>query len=258
MNCATVTAHFGEWVQGRLGPNGPVVLVTMVCPKLHVSAPGAVAAPFTADVLNRFAAQLGLGALPAGITRNFPLGIGAGASTAALVAMARAAGYDGPPEQLARACLCAEKASDPLMFPNPDRLLWASRQGRVVRAMAGPPRAAILGGLWGNPVQTDAEDEAFDDVSDLVEDWAQAAAHGDLARLGAVASESARRCSARRGPPDPMADLAQDLGALAVVRAHTGSARGLVFAPGAVPVRGADALREAGLTDVLTFETGGA
>ena len=26
-----VFGHFGEWVQGRLGPEGPVVLVTMLC-----------------------------------------------------------------------------------------------------------------------------------------------------------------------------------------------------------------------------------
>lgn len=256
MKTATVTAHFGEWLQGRLGPKGPVVLTTLPCPALQVSAPGDVTPPFAPGVLARFAARLGLVSVPTGVTHNFPPGIGAGASTAALIALARAAGYDDSPERLARACIRAERASDPLMFPYPDRLLWASRQGRVLRQMPPPPRAAILGGQWGPPVYTDAGDETFDDVTDLVQDWQEAVKQRDLTCLSAIASESARRCTARRGPPDPMSELSRDLGALGIVRAHTGSVRGLVFAPGAVPAHGADALREAGLTGVLTFETG--
>jgi len=199
---------------------------------------------------------LGLASVPSGVTRNFPLGIGAGASTAALIALARAAGYDDSPERLAQACIRAERASDPLMFPCPDRLLWASRQRRVLREMRPPPRAAILGDKWGPPVYTDAGDETFEDVTDLVQDWQETVEQGDLTRLSAVASESARRCTARRGPPDPMAELSRDLGALGIVRAHTGSVRGLIFAPGTIPSHGAEALREAGLTGVLTFETG--
>ena len=27
-----VAGHFGEWLQGRLGPDGPVALVTLPCP----------------------------------------------------------------------------------------------------------------------------------------------------------------------------------------------------------------------------------
>ena len=256
MTTAIVTAHFGEWLQGRLGPDGPVVLVTLPCPAFHVDTPGATPPAFAADVLDRFSAGLGLNSLPKGVTRNFPPAIGAGASTADLIALARAAGYQGTPERLAEACIGVEKASDPLMFPDPDRLLWASRQGRVLRVMARPPRAAILGGLWGAPVYTDAQDETFDDVTDLVQDWEKASQQADLPRLAALASESARRCTTRRGPPDPMADLARALGALGVVRAHTGSARGLVFAPGTVPAHGPETVSEAGLTAVLTFETG--
>lgn len=256
MTIATAIAHFGEWLQGRLGPNGPVVLVTLPCPALHVTAPGATPPAFAPDVLARFSAQLGLASLPKGVARNFPLGIGAGASTADLIALARAAGYADTPERLAKACIGVEKASDPLMFPDPDRLLWASRQGCVLRVMTAPPPAAILGGLWGAPVYTDASDETFDDVTDLVQDWDKASQRADLPRLAALASESARRCTTRRGPPDPMADLARALGALGVVRAHTGSARGLVFAPGTVPAHGPETLNEAGLTAVLTFETG--
>lgn len=255
MTAVSVQAHFGEWLQGRLGPQGPVVLITLPCPALCVEAPGATPPPFAPDVLADFAARLQLPCLPKGVTRNFPLGIGAGASTATLVALARAAGFQGSPELLAEACLQAEQASDPLMFPEPDRLLWASRQGRILRRLPPTPRAAILGGLWGAPQRTDAADVDFDDVSDLVDGWHNAP---DLPGRAAIATISAQRCTARRGPPDPMAELARDLNALGVARAHTGSARGLIFAPGTAPTHGADALREAGLTDVFTFETGGA
>ena len=93
-------------------------------------------------------------------------------------------------------------------------------------------------------------------MSDLADEWAAATEARDLPRVAALASDSARRCTARRGPSDPMADLARDLGALGMVRAHTGSARGLVFAPGTIPPHGPAALQEAGLKTILSFETG--
>ncbi|QFT91755.1 hypothetical protein FIU86_02805 [Roseovarius sp. THAF9] len=255
MTHVTVCGHFGEWIQGRLGPSGPVALVTLTCSAMRVTAPSEEALPFTADQLVRFARDLGMDAVP-GARRNFALGIGAGGSTATLVAAARAAGYDGTPERLAKACIAIEGATDPLMFDTADQHLWASRSGEVLRTMPVPPRAAILGGLWGAPVCTDAGDNAFDDVSDLTGAWAAATEARDLPRVAALASESARRCTARRGPRDPMADLARDLGALGTVRAHTGSARGLIFAPGTIPPHGPSALQEAGLETILSFETG--
>lgn len=159
---------------------------------------------------------------------------------------------------LARACVAVEGASDPLMFPAPDRLLWASRHGQVLRDLAPPPRAEVLGGQWGAPLPTEPDDNDFDDITDLATAWMEASQRGDLAGCAALATASATRCTARRGPTDPMADLARDLGALGLVRAHTGSARGLVFAPGSLPEQGAAALREAGLTEVFSFATGGA
>lgn len=255
MTHVTVCGHFGEWIQGRLGPSGPVALITLACSAMRVTAPSEDALPFTTDQLKRFAADLELDAVT-GATRNFALGIGAGGSTATLVAAARAAGYDGTPERLAKACIAIEGATDPLMFDAPDQHLWASRSGKVIRPMPAPPRAAILGGLWGAPQCTDARDDDFDEVTDLAEAWADAAAARDLPRVAALASESARRCTARRGPRDPMADLARDLSALGMVRAHTGSARGLIFAPGTIPPHGPSALQEAGLETILSFETG--
>lgn len=251
----SIKGHFGEWLQGRLGPEGPVALVTVLCPVLRADAPGTGETLFAAEDLRGFAEALGLGELP-GVVRNFPVGVGAGASSATLVAMARAAGFDGPPETLARACLAVEGATDPLMFERPDTLLWASREARVLRRLPPPPACEILGGFWGAPERTDPDDHNFADIADLAEDWAGAVAQRDLARAARIAATSARRCTERRGPPDPTADLCAALGALGWLRAHTGSARGLIFAPGAVPAHGADALREAGLSGILRFATG--
>lgn len=252
-----------------MGAQGPVVLVTLQPRDIALRAwrrPAArlaVALPFrTAGfpvgplVLRRFLRQLGLpwrdqfSLCPA-----FPPGLGTGASTAALIAIARLAGYHGPPEALARACIAAEGASDPLMFARPDRLLWASRQGRVLAELPAVPRAHLLTGFHGPALPTRAADEDYDDITDLALAWQKARGLADRASL---ASESARRCFARRGPvDDPMAALAKDLGALGWAASHSGAARALIFAPGAVPLHGAAVLREAGLRDVRALMTGG-
>ena len=52
--------------------------------------------------------------------------------------------------------------------------------------------------------------------------------------------------------------IPRDLGALGIIRAHTGSARGLLFAPEKLPSDAGAALTEAGFTGVLEFRTGGA
>ena len=257
-----VPGHFGEWIQGRLGPEGPVVLVTLACPALCVRAPGdgpGIDRLFPPRAVAGFAAALGLGPVVwPGLGCDMPMGAGAGASTACLVASARGAGWRGAPEVLARACLGAEGASDPLMFPAPDRLLWASREGRAIEALPPVPPCEMVGGFRGAPIRTDPEDDDFPDIADLVDFWRGAVARGDRAALAGIASESARRCTALRGPEDPVPALARDLGALGHVRAHTGTARALIFAPGRVPDGAEAALEEAGLSGVVRFVTGGA
>ncbi|EBA08324.1 hypothetical protein [Sagittula stellata] len=251
-----VAGHFGEWLQGRLGPDGPVVLVTCPCPVLRVS-PAAGPALFPADSVERFCAALGTDSAHwPELACDMPPGGGAGASTAWLVAGARAVAPHATAEQIARACLSVEGACDPLMFPDPDRLLWASREGRIVERLSAPPRCEVVGGFWGAPTRTDPADHAFPEVDDLVTDWRRAVTEADLGIAAGIATASATRCDALRGPGDPMTGLARDLKALGVVRAHTGSARGLIFAPGAVPATAEPALREAGLTQVLHFTTG--
>lgn len=256
-----VAGHFGEWLQGRIGPEGSLALVTVVCDPLAVEArrlgPGALeirqdrpvlGLSRARDFLERIGAPEGRFSLHA----DMPPGGGAGASTAALLALAAASGQRGP--ALAQACLAVEGASDPLMLPNPDQVLWAPREGRVLAAIPPLPRAEIVGGFWGAPQVTDPADLAFPDVSDLVRRMGRGCALVDLA---AIARTSAERCTGARGPAgDPVAGLAQDLGALGYLRAHTGSARGLIFAPGTVPAHAEAALAEAGFRETLRFCTG--
>ncbi len=256
-DAVTVFGHFGEWLQGRMGEDGPVALVTLPCPVLRVHAPAEARSEpplFDPADLRRFAQLLGIAPDFPNASRNFAPGLGAGASTATLVALARAAGFRGDAGPLAAACLAIEGATDPLMHPQPDRLLWASREARVLRHLPPPPPCEILGGFWGTPQRTDPSDSGFDDISDLVAQWEDPTC--DLTRRAALASDSARRCSARRGPACPTPDLAREFGALGWLRAHTGSARGLIFAPGTVPARAADTLAEAGLTGSLRFGAG--
>lgn len=256
-----VAGHFGEWLQGRLGPGGPLALITLACPEFGVrvtrrDGPFEVtgAGPLL-DATRAGALLTRLGLLLDGrfrVAADFPPGGGAGMSTAALVALARAAGAT---QGLEAACLATEGASDPLMLSEPGAALWAPRAGQVLRSLPPPPRCEVLGGFFGPPLRTDPADLAFPDIADLVEAWRPEAGPETCARL---ASLSAERCTALRGPSgDPMAALARETGAPGHARAHTGSARALLFAPGQVPDGAPEAMRAAGLTGICRFMTGG-
>jgi hypothetical protein len=210
-----------------------------------------------ATVLSRLSGTLG-GNLSGHIALRlpYPPGLGTGMSTAGLLAVARLASGPHRPEALARACLAAEGASDPLMFPDPATLLWAPRRGKVLAALPPQPQADLLAGFWGPPRPTRPTDQDYDDISDLVALWQRG---GPLAERAELAGESARRCLARRGPVgDPTAQLARDLGALGWAMSHSGAARALIFAPGQVPALGLALLREAGLrgAHLLTTRNG--
>ncbi|MEM6677478.1 MAG: propanediol utilization protein [Pseudomonadota bacterium] len=262
--------HFGEFLQGRLGPDGPVALITLPTPGLRTQAiwqpsgPFALhagaAPPVTAATARRLIAALAepVCARARGRLRlhsAMPAGAGAGASTAALVAIARAvraaqrgrlarssdlavtgsgARPPGAEGRLAALCLALEGASDPVMFEQPEALLWASRQARVLRPLPAPPAFDAVGALIGPPERTDPRDEAFADIADLVTPWVEASAQGDRQALGRIASESARRNAAHRGArlPEALEALVRETGALGLASAHTGPARALLFAPG--------------------------
>lgn len=259
-----VPGHFGELLQGRIGRNGPVGLVTLPCPTLfaraqRVSGAFVLHQPDAKVLTQSEAAYLlrRLGLRPAGrfaLRLDMPAGGGAGASTAARVALALVAGARDP-DAIMLACLETEGAVDPLMLSDPGRLLWASREGRVLARFPHPPRMEIIGGFFGPMRRTDAKDVNFPDIADLAKAWP--AACGDLSKAADLASESARRTLALRGPSDdPTEALAHATGALGFTIAHTGAARGLIFAPGTVPETTPAALRDAGFRHIVRFRIG--
>lgn len=257
-----VEGHFGELMQGRLGNDGPVALVTLPCPALAVEAhPAPLADPH--GLLPPARARALLSALdlpdpgPFALTANMPRGGGAGASTAALVALARLAGARQTGPDLARACVAVEGASDPLMLDRPERILWASRQAEVLAELPALPAFDVIGGFFGPNQRTDPLDDQFPDISDLIAPWRKAAAAGDAAKVAALASLSAERTlSLRCKGDDPTAGLALVTGALGHVIAHTGSARGLLFARGANLAGVQERLEQAGFRRIVSFRTG--
>lgn len=269
-----VAGHFGELLQGRIGPDGPVALVTLPCPVLGVSARGFAARVFAIHGVGQrlltplraraLLDQLGLRISGRIVLRaEMPAGGGSGVSTAALVALARLAGWQGPPDLLARACVTVEGASDPLMFAQPETLLWASRLGETLALLPALPAFEVIGGFYGPPKRTNPADSDFPDISDLLPDWTAAAIAQDLPALATLASTSARRTLTKRGAcqceagRDPIWSLAADLGSLGCVIAHTGAVRGLIFAPGTVPETARQTLQRAGLRGVVQFRAGG-
>ncbi|MDH2326072.1 propanediol utilization protein [Cereibacter sp. SYSU M97828] len=249
-----VFGHFGELIQGRLGDD--VALVTLPCNAVWVDArrlpgPFAVHGPAKAQLRRMLRGASGRFILRA----TMPPGGGAGASTAALVAASRLMGEDDP-ARIAAACIRAEGASDPLMWPAPGRLLWASRRGTVLAHLPPLPELEVLGGFLGPPVRTRAADCGFPCIADLVARWPEACS--DAARLAELATLSAARTLALRGPAgDPTAALAARHGALGWSVAHTGSARALLFRPGTVPPLAARDLRSAAFRGIRQFRTGG-
>ncbi|HCI98141.1 MAG TPA: hypothetical protein DHV74_00430, partial [Sulfitobacter sp.] len=98
----------------------------------------------------------------------------------------------------------------------------------------------------------------FADIADLLPAWESAVARGDLPQVARLARISADRTTALRGPlNDPSTILAQRLGALGYARAHTGSARAFIFAPGTAPDDAEQLLADHGLTGAMRFTTGG-
>jgi len=263
-----VAGHFGELLQGRIGPEGPLALLTLPCMALGVcvtrtAGQGLTLTDASAIVIPMDRAQTLLTLLDLSIEgtlafqAEMPPGGGAGVSTAALVALARLAGWQGDAMTLARACIAVEGASDPLMLPNPDQILWASRQGEILVTLPQPPAMEIFGGFYGPPRRTDPNDSDFPDIADLIPLWRAATAAQDLPQVAAIASRSAERTLAhRRAQTDPTASLAAALGALGFVIAHTGAARGLIFAPGQIPPNATAVLHAAGLSAIVQFTAG--
>lgn len=264
----TVDGHFGELIQGRMGPSGPVALISLPCPALQLTA---LASPaqrleiyspqrvLPSQMARQFLSRLGRRSHHRIVLRSdMPPGGGSGASTAALVALAQLGEEPIDPQSLAEACLDVEGATDPLMFAQPERLLWASRRARVLQNMPALPKFEVLGGFWGPMTRTAAQDRNFADISDLVPKWRSAALAQDLPGLSALCSQSAARNLSLRGlANDPTPKLAASLGALGYVAAHTGAARGFIFARGTCPKEATAVLRQSGFASIVYFNAGG-
>ncbi|MEO1331345.1 MAG: hypothetical protein AAFW46_16970 [Pseudomonadota bacterium] len=260
-------------MQGRLGVDGPVALLTLPCPRFVAEAEivpeGSSADARPHPLAERAAAiaarALGLGAAPRVDLRcTAPPGVGAGSSSmialATVRAVAASAGLRLRPEIEAPLLLEIEGAVDPLMWPDAGALLWASRAARRLETFATAFRWTLVGGFDGRPQRTDPEDENFADISDLVAAFERAAEAGDRAAAAEIATQSALRNQALRPKPSFAAvrALAEELGA-GVVVAHTGSALGLLLAPNFRGARrAAEALRRLGLDAVFVDDAGGA
>jgi uncharacterized protein involved in propanediol utilization len=144
------------------------------------------------------------------------------------------------------------------MFNRPEQLLWGSRIGKRLAQLPRLPRFEVIGGFYGPPCRTDAEDSDFPDITALIPQWIVAAQARDLASLAALATHSAKCTLEMRKPQsDPTASLARQLGALGYVIAHTGSARGLIFPTDKVPAQARAVLQDAGLCGIVQFFVGG-
>ncbi|GGE60628.1 propanediol utilization protein [Actibacterium pelagium] len=266
---AQVYSHFGEILQGKLGPNGPVALVTLPScafqaearwsPSPGLRLTGTTPRAVTPTQLRQLAKALGTVARGQFLVRvNMPLGGGAGASTASLSTLAKLIAPEAMPDEIAKACVSVEGASDPIMYRAPGRLLWASRRAKVLDHLPPLPRFDVVGGFFGQPERTCPANELFPDIADLTPELSKACGKSDPSALADIATESARRCLALRGRSnDPTDDLIARTGALGMVIAHTGSARGLIFAPGTVPANIKPVLLDAGLRGLVTFKAGG-
>ncbi|MEL6577109.1 MAG: propanediol utilization protein, partial [Pseudomonadota bacterium] len=200
-----LTGHFGEFLQGRLGAEGPVALVTLPCPVARAEvaftprahAPLVASGPLAPLLRCAATAARGQGMRVLGgvlhLRHNVPPGGGAGLSTMAALGTIRA--LRGPSDAAPEAALCLafEGATDPLMHAEPGRLLWASRQARIVETLPPPPRFTVAAGFLGPPLRTDPASTDFADIADLVDRWRRAAQAGDAPAAAAIATASAER-----------------------------------------------------------------
>jgi uncharacterized protein involved in propanediol utilization len=205
---------------------------------------------------------------------DIPLGLGMGSSTGDVLATVRAVaasyGVELPSDVVARLAVRAEHASDPLMLD--DRpLLFAHREGRVLEDLgdALPPMvvvSCVTGG--GRPVNTlrlpvDTGVDHVREFERLRGLLRRAIADADLALLGRVSTESARR-NQRLLPKRELAELeaiARQVGSAGVQVAHSGNVAGLLFDPAAPDLDGrlrrcVGALDRRGIPVTRIFPTG--
>lgn len=271
--CARIAGHLGELIQGRLGPGGRIGLITLPCAGLGLevshragaTTPGdarftlfqpdgmAMTLPGFLDLHRR------LGRTPRGswtLRSEMPIRAGAGASTAAILAVARILAPGLDMLQMERLCHEIEGASDPLLRPDAERLLWASREGRVISVLPPLPPMQVVGGFQGAGVRTEPEDRNFPDVTDILHAWPDACR--SPAAVGALVTESSRRSIALRGGADyrQLENLAASFGAHGFSIAHTGTARAFLLPRRAEPGPLLSRLEGMGWSHLQSFRIG--
>jgi uncharacterized protein involved in propanediol utilization len=289
---ATVQGHHGEIVQGLFYSRDGTLehaLVTLPCSLFATriqfrpmpSAPLMVepsdrsfartAARLTLDALGR----TGWGGMLR-ITSDVPLRWGCGSSTtdvlASIMAVADAWGRVLEPAWVARVCIASELASDSLMYGSERAVLFAQRRGSVLMDLGGPlPAMRVLGintegdrGLETLALPPIAyspwEVEAFRPMLGML---CRAVTDQDPSLVGRVATASSlimQRHRPKRLMPQLLC-ISQEVGALGVQVAHSGTVVGFLFEPGAHATARIDEARarlgRLGLSSTWEFSTNG-
>ncbi|HVG21893.1 MAG TPA: hypothetical protein VNI02_22850 [Blastocatellia bacterium] len=260
--CGNANSHHGEILQGMyVDAEGRLhrALISLICDargsqaKYHPSGDNILNVNPVWKVKARRAAELTLDHLNIRhrgglltIKSNIPVGWGLGSSTsdvtAAIRAVADAFGERLPSRCIAQLAVKAEVASDPLMFG--DRaVLFAHREGNVIEDFGEclPPLEVVgfntdpngngIDTVTYRPARYDWWDiEAFRAMIGLMRKAVQVQASH---LVGRVASASAR--INQRHLPKPYFDrlerLADDVGAVGIQVAHSGTVAGFLFDP---------------------------
>lgn len=261
-------AHHGEFVQGKFNNSGEWQrgLVTVPYDRYHSAAHFQVypntkkvtVAPAGLTKAQR-AAELTLkqcGADGVGghleVYSDIPIRLGMGSSTAdvvaTIIAVARALGINLSAEVIARLAVQAERASDSTMFG--DRaVLMAHREGSVIEYFGAPlPHLMILG------TNTDPSGDGVDTLNFTPAEYGdrelmqfevlraimrRAIVTQSAALIGKVASASARINQSYLPKPhfDRLEQIVDNVGALGLQVAHSGTVVGLLFDPADTAVR---------------------
>lgn len=259
---AFCVAHHGEFLQGKFKSAGEwrrgLITVPFNCYnseahfQINANSNEVTVSPSALTKAHR-AAQLTLKACSAAgtgghleVSSNIPMKLGMGSSTAdvvaAIIAVARALGVELSAEVIARLAVQAEQASDSTMFG--DRaVLMAHREGSIVEYFSGPlPHLTILGtntDTSGDGVDTllfppaeynDREVMQFEVLRAMMR---RAIVTQSAALVGKVASASARINQKYLPKPhfDRLEQIVDNVGALGLQVAHSGTVVGLLFDP---------------------------
>jgi len=260
---AEIHAHHGEIVQGVFyssDGNLEHALVTLPCSLYRARARfrPVRSGPLTLEPAGRWraktAARLTLDALgrtgwggSLQIESNVPIRWGCGSSTTDVLvtirAVADAFNRVLEPEWIARISVAAETASDSLMYGPERTVLFAQRRGSLLLELGGPlPPMVVLGfntevdrgveTLSLPPIQYSSwEIEAFRAILGMLR---RAIEHQDPWLVGRVATASSiitQRHRPKRFMPQ-LLRLSQEVGALGIQVAHSGTVAGFLFEPG--------------------------